>query len=456
MVNFIGPLIALFLITLLFSINIKYYSISIILIFTFSFFQGVLQLIGIPTIVPRFLLESSILFLFLKTIFLSQRYNLVITFKWGYWILSIFFITIASSIINKQDPISVMLFMRHTFIFYLLFVTVYNTDISIKNIKMIRSYLIGLFIIQIPASIIKLISYGRIVEGGGIGTISVQDGSAALLLSLFPISFLFSKYLYNKRTNYLLYCILFLIISIASGKRATAFLLPLLMLFIFTNYLYVNDQKRLKKIFQLSYKIIIISFFMLYITSQTSSFLSPSGRAFSGEFDLKFLYNRMILYSVASEAVNPGAGRANAISSTYKYVSNSGIEYLLFGFGPGSIIGSFVVQEKRSIGTMHNLPYANRSGFVWLFLQIGLIGAMFYLFFIINWFLSTIKVYKISRFKNSAPGLLGIIGALFILMFDVSLYSTSFITNGVTMPVLIYLSAIYLSPFRLKREFSND
>ena len=160
----------------------------------------------------------------------------------------------------------------------------------------------------------------------------------------------------------------------------------------------------------------------------------------------------MILYATASEAVNPGAGRANAIPSTFNYVNNKGKDYLLFGFGPGHIIGSFLVNEKRSIQDIHNLPYGNRSGFVWLFLQIGILGALAYFLFILNILCSTTKIYKEYKNKReNASILLGIIGAVFLLIFDFSFYSVSFITNGVTMPVLLYLLAIYVSPIRARR-----
>ena len=430
-------------------ISIESYSKTLILIFTFSFFQGVIQLMGIPTIVPRFILELAIMVLFLKTIYLCQKKRIVMQFKWGSWMASIFAITIFSAIINKQDPLSFLLFCRHTFIFYLLFVTIYNTSMLKQDIQKINRWIIGLLVIQIPAAIIKLFVYGRIVEGGGIGTISVRDGSAALLISLIPISFLFSKYLYKRKVFYLILCLLFLIVSIASGKRATGFVLPIMLSFIVLNYLFLENRNRIIKIIKFSFGVIIMSLSILYITSQTSVLLNPEGRAFSGAFDLGFMYDRMMLYTFVSEEINPGAGRGKGLQETYNYISSKGTEKIVLGFGPGSIIESFLVEGGRSYQTIHNLSYGSRSGFIWFFLQIGLLGALLYLLFIINWFFSVRNIYKLKRYsQEEAPILLGIMGCIFLLLFDFSFYSTSFIANGVTMPVLLYLSAIYLSPLR--------
>lgn len=429
--------------------GLKSHSKSIIIIFCFSFFQGVIQLLGVPTIAPRIIMELLILILFSKTIYLSQQNNIKIKFKWGLWMASIFFITLFSAIINKQDFILTLLFYRHVFIFYLLFVAIYNSNILFQDISKINYYLIGLVTIQIPAAIIKLLTFRKIVEGGGIGTVSVRDGSVALFISLIPISFLFSKYLYNKKGIYFLASMLFLIVSIASGKRATAFVLPVMLLFIVVNYLFLEDKDRIKKIFTMSFGIGIITFSMLFITSQTSSFLNPKGGTFNGAFSLKFMYDKMVLYTMATEAVQPGAGRGTGIKDAYYYVLNQGIDKLLLGFGPGSIIETSLVKGTRSQASVHNLPYGSRSGFVWIFLQIGLIGALSYLFFIIHWFLSIRYKYKRQKAKKEEKEiLLGLIGCLFLLFFDYFFYSVSFIVNGVTMPLLMYLSGIYLSPLR--------
>lgn len=429
-------------------ISIKYYSVTLIIIFTFSFFQGVLELLGIPTIVPRLFLEFAIIILFFKT--LGKKYEKV-QYKWGGWMLLIFITTIVSAIINKTSLISWLLFSRHVFIFYLMFIAIYNSNMSNKDIRKVNYWLVGLFIIQIPAAVIKLLiygaTYGRIVEGGGIGTVSVQAGSLALLITLIPISFLFSKYIYDRRFSYLIFISAFFPISFASGKRATAFVIPVLFFIIIINYLVVNKKIDIFRIIKYSFGIISISIALLYITSQTSPYLNPDGIRFGGSFDLKYMYERMVAYSVSYDFENPGAGRIPAIETTYAYVNNKGIDKVLFGFGPGEIIGSFLIKETRDVRNIHDLPYGTRSGFLWLFLQIGLLGASFYLLFIINLFRDIYHNYKVNKHnRNKAPILLGIIGCIFVFLFDFSIYSHSFITSGVMMPVLFYLSAIYLSP----------
>jgi len=435
------------MLTYLLIIGIKFYSITLIIIFTFSFLQGVLELLGIPTIVPRLFLEFAILILFFKTLYILGRKHEKVQYKWGVWMLLIFITIIVSAIINKTSLISLLLFSRHVFIYYFMFIAIYNSNMSNKDIRKVNCWLVGLFIIQIPAAVIKLLTYGRIVEGGGIGTVSVQAGSLALLITLIPISILFSKYIYDRRSRYLLFIIAFFPINFASGKRATAFVIPVIFSLIIIIYLIVNKKINIFRIIKYSLGIILISITTLYITSQTSPYLNPEGIRFGGSFDLKYMYERMIAYSSSYDLKNPGAGRIPAIETSYAYVSNKGIDKVLFGFGPGEIIGSYLIKETRSIKDIHDLPYGARSGFLWVFLQIGLWGALFYLLFITNLFKDIYHNYKVNKHnRNKAPILLGIIGCIFIFLFDFIIYSHSFITSGVTMPVLFYLSAIYLSP----------
>lgn len=430
-------------------IGVKSYSITLIIIFSFSFFQGAIQLLGIPTIVPRLFLEFAILVLFFKTLYILKTKQKKMQFKWGTWMFLVFIITIVSAIINQVPVISLLLFSRHVFIFYLLFIAIYNSNLSLKEIRKVNYWIVGLFIIQIPAAIIKILIYGtHIVEGGGIGTVSVQGGSLALLIPLIPISFLFSRFLYNRKFVNLLFIIAFLIISVASGKRATAFLLPVLLIILIVIYNNVYKKGNIIKLTKFVSGIIIVSVIALFVTSQTSPYLNPEGIRYGGSFNLKYMYNKMLSYSTSYDSKNPGAGRIASYKTTYNYVYHKkGLDKVLFGFGPGSIIGSFLINKNMSIKNIHNLPYGARNGFIWFFLQIGLLGALFYTSFIISLLRDIYHNFKVNKhYIYKAPILLGIIGCIFIFIFDFLIYSISFITSGVTMPVLLYLSAIFLSP----------
>lgn len=175
-------------------------------------------MIGIPSIFPRLILEFLIFILFCKTLYINQRNKTTLHFKWGSWMIALLLITVFSAMINKQNILLAILFCRHLFIFYLFFISIYNSNISKSEIAKINYLLVGLMVIQIPAAIIKLLTFRRIVEGGGIGTVSLRDGSVAMLISLIPIAFLFSKYLYSKNITYFFSGISFLIVSIADRK----------------------------------------------------------------------------------------------------------------------------------------------------------------------------------------------------------------------------------------------
>lgn len=425
----------------------------LIVIFFFAFFQGVFQLLGVPTIVPRLILEISIVLLFLKTIYILKKRGQKVEYKWGFWIASLVLITVLSGLFNLTPPIPFLLFTRHVFIFYFLFIAIYNMDISEKNIRLVNRFLVKVFFVQIIASVTKLLYYGRIVEGGGIGTVSVQSGSLAVVLALVPISFVFSRFLYFKKKKYILVMMLFLIISIASGKRATAFLLPILLFWLTMNYFSVHKNIGIRSIFRSSIYILILSLGLLYITSQTSQFLNPAGIQFSGSFDIKFMLEKLTKYVFGTSQFDPGAGRGNAIFTLYNYSRDQGIDKVFFGFGPGSVIGSFLVEGKRDIGEVHKLGYGVRSGLLWIILQIGFIGGLFYTIFIFAILIDIKHLYKKYRGNvNHSPILLGIIGSIYVFIFDFTFYSNAFLTTGAMTPLLFYLTAIYLSPRRRLQE----
>jgi len=243
--------------------------------------------------------------------------------------------------------------------------------------------------------------------------------------------------------------------SVASGKRATTFIIPILFIFLIINYIIINKKINFKRLFQYFFGIIIITISTLYITSQTSPYLNPTGTRWSGVFDLKYMFESMISYIFDFDELNPGAGRIASIGLVFNFIGNINYSSLLFGLGPGKLIGSFLLEGSNSLVDL-DLPYGARSGFLWFSLQIGIIGSICYLLFIFNLFKSVYSKYKVNRnHKDISAILLGIIGIIFIYFFDFIIYSSSFITSGVTMPVLLYFLAIYLSPkLSVKNNFA--
>jgi len=170
----------------------KHLEYLLVLILSCAFTRGLMRLVGIPTIIPKSIMEFSILSLFAWSLShrcLTQKKPARIP---GALLMPCLFgISVLSFIQNEQPILAFLLFLRNVFVYYLLFVALLNVDFSESSAKRINKYLVFLFLIQIPAGLAKYAVMG-IREGGPIGTVCVNGGNYSTTLPLFAIAFLSS------------------------------------------------------------------------------------------------------------------------------------------------------------------------------------------------------------------------------------------------------------------------
>src|SRR4030042_1334233 len=218
-------------------IDYMFIETALVVIFTMAFGQGIFLFIGIPTLVPRMIMELLILTLFAVSFFTKMiRKDKFIVF--GLLPLMGFFaVTCLSSYINNDPMLSFALFCRHIFIFYIFFMALLNLKISRRTIYKINNYLIFLFLIQILANFVKFLIVGQ-VEGKGIGTMSITAGSLTTTFVLFAITFCFALFLFKREKKYIIMIIGFFLFGVIGAKRAVSFYLPLL--FAACAYIYLK------------------------------------------------------------------------------------------------------------------------------------------------------------------------------------------------------------------------
>jgi hypothetical protein len=452
----------------LFSAILKSNTIALVLIFTMAFSQGILLLLmGIPTIVPRMVMELSIVFLFAKSLYLQSivYYRRPIKAFGFLPMLGLFTVSLLSFYVNEQPTIAFLLFCRHIFIFYLLFVTLLNLNLSEKTIRKINKYLIFLFLIQIPAAIIKFIFIG-LEEGRGIGTVSVQGGGLSTTLPLFAIAFLLSLYIFKRNNIYILLIAGFIAFGLLGEKRALAFYIPILMIFLYYMHTKGGFYKKALifnwariKIFAV---IILISLAGLYAVFKTQflvgSALVGGASEIRKSFDIRYMVNVAIEYETHVTAPEYSFGRLASTVRSYNVLKNDGPLTLLFGHGAGYLIESSLIdEEERERNAYLRLGIiAGKTGLVWLINQVGVLGVLFMLIFYFQLLRKAYVVYQEVSDPYWRPITLGLLGACFVFIIDFLTYSPTTMTFGSLTPVFYYIAAVCFKAKTLQDNAFNN
>ena len=145
------------------------------------FFFGIFDLLtGYPTL---FRTLGDVLNIFCFLLFYATKKNVKLKFYGGKYMLIFVLITLISMIINKTELILLAIFFRRMLVYYLLYIMVSNINFTLSQFEKLKKLLIGIFILQIPVSIIKLVFVG--ITEQNIGTLSILEGSLTTVFYTF-------------------------------------------------------------------------------------------------------------------------------------------------------------------------------------------------------------------------------------------------------------------------------
>jgi hypothetical protein len=435
-----------------------------------SFSQGVFELLHIPLWIPKLIEESLALMVFLW-VFLS-RISHGKTFN-VYGLISIsglLIIGIISGIINNTNHIAILLFVRGILVYYLFFLGVLNLKISGDSVRRIISLIVILFVIQIPASWIKYAIVG--IDESWIGTVSKSAGELGVLIAVFAGAFLISAFIYRKKLSYLIWISLFFLFGITNEKRATVFVYPVLLLFMFIHYNALSKKygfpSRLHSIFRLfSIRNVILLTAALSIVLYMGGRLLPDfnpERKIWGSFNIKYMYDYAVGYNLrdyTSYGKGEGfkeneynvdylnikdaqKGRFRLIYETSKWFFEQKWCVILFGMGGGSFATSYITGNSldimfEKIGIRGATPFM-----IYILLETGIIGFMFMTRFFYRLYKSIWKQYLLSNDLDDKIFRLGLLGVWFVFVFDSYIYSQATMMFEILTAAFYFLLAICL------------
>jgi hypothetical protein len=438
-------------------------------IVTMAFSQGLFLVLGFSSIVPRMIMESCIVFIFLISIYTRLARNEKFIVFSLFPMAGLFLTSLISRHINNEPLLPFSLFLRHTFVYYIFFIALLNLGLLRSTYYRINKYLIFLFIIQIPANIVKFFIVGQ-NEGYGIGTMSLHAGSLTTTFVLFALAFTFSFFFFKKRVIYFLLILGFLLFGVIGEKRAIPFYVPLLVIVIVYFYTSAISWKNVllnKTEVMCILLVFILCVVNIYVATKVIPSLNPTQK-FGGDFSPHFLVKcafRKVTWTADGfedgEIFAPESkeqldhtgritlGRYATTLRVFKLLKEAGPLKICFGFGAGNLVASSLLHRgsTRDI-TIRKFDIGyGITGFVWFALQIGLVGVFLLVWFYFRILKRTVRLYKESSSQNYKAVALGFLGANFVFLLDFLSYSTTTLTLGVLTPVYFYIAFFLFKDF---------
>lgn len=428
----------------------KFDNVFLIIILTISFMQGGLAILGIAgqNNINLFV-ELLIYLLFISTLLKTKTFR----YKGLFSILILLvFSMFASFLINNTNIVLFIQFIRLYFVVFIILWCAIHLNTNFKNIKSLLVFIRSMFVLQLISGLYKLLILGQMEPY--IGTMSILGGSLTTAFAMVFFCFLLSEYLFDEISLKKLILILcFLLIFVIAGEKRVIFIyLPLLSFFGYFVFKRMEKPPKLYYNFKNIFILTVISAIIIFTVIVFNPTLNKE-KKLGGSFDLEFV-NVYISEYLSLDGKNNNydpRSRTDAPLMIYNLFSNKDIKYLLFGFGPGFIEKNILTAtnnyEKISsndeiLYAKYGISYGARTGFLWLGLQIGLVGMTIYLVFFYKLY-KHIKInYSITKVIDNKVKM-GIIIAVIALAIDFFTYSKVLISNNpvsLTLFLLIGLS----------------
>jgi len=393
-----------------------------------------------------YLWDVIVVLLFFKTLLVRLSTDNKIKIIGFLPVVGVIAVIVTSTYLNNVGFLQTTLFARYLIFGYLILFSVLNLKMNEKDTKAILRFIIFLFIVQIPASIIKFVILGQGEQS--VGTFGFSPGELGTLLPLIAISFLFALILYNpsKRRLYISLIFVFIGFSLIAEKRAFFFLLPIVLMVIFIFY---RGNSRVRRRFMVL--LIPILLIVGYGFPRLNPCLNPQTKI-GGDFDPYHIYNFFKSYVNLHDPEGRSQGRWATTKMTINNLRISP-QIFLIGDGPGKLINSGILDADINVSKFNYNIEDGITGFAWTSLQIGMLGFIFYILFLLVLIHAIWKKYKSTSNKFLRIMGLGLLGTSFVFLFDILIYSRAFMSGRNLSLVFFILSAIYL---KCGEQFANN
>lgn len=360
-------------------------------------------------------------------------------------VFAFFAVSVASSIYNDQSLYNWGFFLLFTlFSSYLYFLVVVN-EANEKLISSVSKFVAFLILLQIPAVLIKFSILGQ-SESGAIGTLSVRAGSISTVFPTLVVAFLTGFYFYKRRIIYVLLIILFALFAIIGAKRAIAFFLPAEILLGYILYLSSSKRKISFTTIKNAFVVCFLAGVLIALAIKTIPSLNPEGSHW-GTVDFDYVlehtedYTRSGYFEGASGTTLQEIRRIEGLQYFIDRVLDYDLTNMMLGDGAGQLVQSRYSESSGAMIDVYGVRYGGRMGFVWLLMQVGILGVLLHLwlFWLLLW--KVIKLRHLVELDHKALRLGFILASVFLFL-DFMLYSVVSIQTEAVKGVYFFVAAL--------------
>ena len=215
---------------------------------------------------------------------------------------------------------------------------------------------------------------------------------------------------------YMILILGFILFGIIGEKRFIVGMVPAIMFITFIFYIIKIKKADIGLIFKYLLIGLIVGSILVYMGVRLSPTLNPDNKIM-GRFDLAYAIDYALNYENSEYRDKAEMSRSKGLVYFAQYLFEKGPICFLIGDGAGKLVESQYSGKKGTMLDVYGVRYGGRMGFVWLYLQVGILGVLSYLLF----YLALIRVvWKNFRYKYEYLAFI-MIGLVFFI--DFSIYS---------------------------------
>jgi hypothetical protein len=289
-------------------------------------------------------------------------------------------------------------------------------------------------------------------EKGGIGTMEIGAGSLSTVFPALIIAFLISYYLFTKKRYYLILIALFLLFGLIGAKRAIVFIVPVEL---FIGYLlFIRFTHARLNFFRMFIGFPLLAVVIFYFAVRVSPSLNREQSNW-GTFEIGYVMDYATNYNATSATNSKEISRQDGLVHFTGYILDSPFPQMMLGDGAGNLVES---QYKKKGGTMldiYGVRYGGRMGFIWILLQVGIMGTIGFFGLIIS--LNKV-IFKMRRKSgiHFTPLMLGFILATIFMFVDTIIYSNSFVRYEVIKGIYFLAGALIIRQYAIVKVGKVD
>ena len=362
----------------------------------------------------------------------------------------------------RGSPLYGLFYMMENIIrSYLIFLAIINLYITADHLARIKKIYLFCIIIQILVAFYKLYFIG-IQEKLFIGTISSREGSVTTAFVMIMVSLFLAYFLYSYRFKYLIMAGFIIFFGIVNAKRAILFFIPIISVCILGLHVFFDRFKPKsshQNVVGYLFTVAIFCFISVYLTVVFNPSLNPE-KTVGGSFNIDYLVSYINDY-ITSE----GDREKNTLYNYRRYDAlfylldkgwKESIFHFIFGQGAGHLVASATFIGNTEIPSIayYGIRYGARTGFLFYFLQIGLLGVCLIIILHLKFFIDIFSIFRKERSSIEVKALsLAAMGWIIAFFIDFITYSHSFYHSfSISFLYFSLLGLIYRARYTVNHE----